>query len=121
MVNWQNERGSLMLDLTLALSILATAFIPLAFSFAREQRLCRGYYHRAVAMEIVDGEMAVLVAGEWKEFSQGEQDYPVRAEAARNLPAGRFVLTVDGKRLRLEWRGAKTLPGGPVRREAVAR
>ena len=119
MVKWRNEQGGLMIELVVALSILATAAIPIGLSFVHDQQLCRGYYLHAVAMEIVDGEMEALVAGEGWAFKDGVHPYPVRAEAAQNLPPGQFMLTVQGRRLKLEWRSAKALPGGPVVREAV--
>ena len=65
-----------------------------AYSFASERRLARAYYQRAVAMEIVDGEMEVLLAGEWRDFPPGTQDYRVHCGAATNLPPGRFILSV---------------------------
>ncbi|MGD0650763.1 MAG: hypothetical protein ABSA97_06445 [Verrucomicrobiia bacterium] len=115
----QNERGSLIIELVVALGILTATLIPLAYSFAQEQRLCRVYYWRAVAMEIVDGEMEVLSAGEWRAFGDGVLPYPIRAEAAKNLPPGRFVLSVHGQQLRLEWRPDSPRNGAPVVREAV--
>ena len=119
MVNWRNDRGGLMIELVVALSILTTAAIPIGLSFVNDHRVCRDYYFHTVAMEIVDGEMEALVAGEWRAFKDGVQAYSVRAEAAKNLPPGQFVLTVQGRRLKLEWRTAKLVPGGPVVREVV--
>ena len=55
--------GALMVELLVALAIMAGVLLPLAYSFTSERRLARAYYNRAVAMEIVDGEMEALVAG----------------------------------------------------------
>ena len=55
-------------------------------------------------MQIVDGEMEVLAAGAWRGFREGEQEYLVTSEAAKTLPKGRFVLQIDGQKVRLEWR-----------------
>ena len=57
------QRGSLMVELLVALAILTGVLLPLAYSFVSERRLARSAYQRAVAMEIVDGEMEVLLAG----------------------------------------------------------
>jgi hypothetical protein len=111
------QSGSLTADLIVAMSILVIAALPLAFAFEQEARLCRAYYNRAVAMEIVDGEMEILAAGEWRAFSEGEHPYPVKAVAASNLPAGRFLLTVRGQMLRLEWKPEKRRVGSSVARE----
>jgi hypothetical protein len=108
-----------LIELVVALGILTTAVIPLGAILVHERNLCRAYYYRAVAMEVVDGEMEVLVAGEWRAAQAGSQPYTVRAEAAKNLPPGRFVLTVQEKRLRLEWTPDNPRSGGKVVREAA--
>ena len=121
MVNrFRDNHGSLMIEAVTALAILTAVLLPLAYSFTQEQRACRAYYWRAIAMEIVDGEMETLLAGEWRSFKEGSQSYPVTLDATQNLPAGRFILTVQGRQLRLEWRPDKPATGGPVVREGVA-
>jgi hypothetical protein len=115
------ERGALMVELLVAMALLTGALLPLAYSVASEKRYSRSLYQHAVAMEIVDGEMEALLAGQWKAFSNGTSEYPVRAEARVNLPPGRFLLSVKGQHLRLEWRPALKQSGGPVIREAEAK
>ena len=83
--------------------LLATATLPLSVSFLHEMKLIRNCYYRAVAMEIIDSEMEILAAGEWRTFPEWAENYPVRAEAAKNLPPGHFLLSKKGKTLRLEW------------------
>ena len=111
--------GWLMADLALGMALLVIALLPLAYSFSQEQKLCRAYYFQAVAMEIVDGELEVLRAGAWKSFQPGRQDYLVKANAAKNLPPGRFVLTVEQAKLLLEWIPQNQQKGGRVFREAA--
>ena len=111
----------MLLELVVALAILTTALLPLGFMFSQEQKLCRASYSHAVAMELVDGETEILAAGEWRAFKQGSQPYTVQSAAARNLPPGRFVLLLQGKRLRLEWTPEKTQSGGRVSREVMLR
>lgn len=115
------ERGTLQADLLVAMAIIAVAMIPLSAGFMTEQKVLRSHYWHAVAMEIVDGEMEILVAGEWRALPEGTQTYPVKAGAAKNLPAGKFTLTRTGKSLRLEWTPDKGGSGGKVVREAVAK
>ena len=110
-----------MVELLVALAIVIGVLLPLAYSFVSERRLARGYYQRAVAMEIVDGEMEVLLAGEWHAFSPGAHDYQVHAGAATNLPPGRFVLMLQPDKIRLRWLPAVKDRGGPVTREATLR
>ena len=117
----RQSAGALSAELAVAMAILAAVMIPLSFAFQQEMKLCRAHYHDAVVMEIVDGEMEILAAGEWRAFKEGSQPYPVRAEATKNLPPGQFVLTVSGKKLRLEWRPARPRDGRKMTREAVVK
>ena len=112
------NRAALMTEAVIALAVLALAALPLAFEFMQEIKVARAAYYRAVAMEIVDGEMEVLTAGEWRAFQPGPQAYPVTAQAARNLPPGQFVFTLAGDRLKLEWIPQARGYGGTVTREA---
>jgi hypothetical protein len=115
----RRQRGSLMVELLVAMALIIGVLFPLAYSFVSERRLARSYYQRAVAMEIVDGEMEVLVAGEWRAFPPGTHDYTVHAGAATNLPPGRFILSIQPGKLRLRWLPAIKDHGGPVTREAM--
>lgn len=110
------DRGFLTTELVVAMAILATASLPLGYSILHERQLLRASYHRAVAEQIVDGEMEILVAGEWRMIPEGIQDYHVRAAAATNLPPGRFRFTRHEKQLRLEWLPARH-PNGAIQRE----
>ena len=113
------RRGALMMELVVAMSLLTGALLPIAYSIVAEKRLARAAYQRAVAMEIVDGEIEVLAAGEWRAFTPGRHEYSVRAGAATNLPPGQFVLTVKDNQVKLEWRPAVRHHGGAVVREAM--
>jgi hypothetical protein len=115
----KRNRGFMMVDLFVGMVILAVAILPLAFSYVRETRLLRAEYFRSTAMEIVDGEMEVLAAGEWLDFPEGAQPYTVHARAAANLPPGRFQLTKTGQHLRLEWTSDQRQGIGTVIREVT--
>jgi hypothetical protein len=110
-----------MVELVMAMAIVLIALLPLSFSAASDARGMRGAYQRAVAMEIVDGEMEILAAGAWRDFPEGAHPYAVPAHAAANLPAGQFQLTRTGQHLRLEWKSDKKLGIGPVVREATVK
>ena len=97
------QRGSLHIEMLVAIALLVGALFPIAYSFASENRLARVCYERAVAMEIVDGEMEVLAAGEWRAFAEGRHELKPAANAANNLPLGHFILTREANRVRLEW------------------
>jgi len=108
-----------MVEVLVAVAILMGVLFPLAYSFVGERRLARSCYQRAVAMEIVDGELEVLLAGEWRAFSPGTHEYAVHAGAGTNLPPGRLTLSVQPGKVRLRWQPAVKDHGGPVTREAV--
>jgi len=97
------KHGFLEVDLVVGLAILTIAIVPLGYSFARERQVLKIEYFRSVANEIVDGEMEILAAGDWKNFPDGSQNYSVHANAAAHLPPGHFQLTKAGNHLRLEW------------------
>lgn len=111
------RRGFLEVDLLVGLAIFALAVVPLGYSFAREQRMLRVDYCRSVADEIVDGEMEILAAGDWKNYSDGPQQYVVHANAVASLPPGHFQLTKTGRHLRLEWRADEKCGVGTIARE----
>ncbi len=108
-----------MMEMLVALAILLCALLPLAYSLASEKRLARAAYQRAVAMEVVDGEMEVLAAGEWRAMPAGVHEHQVHAAALTNLPPGKFLLTIEAPKIRLEWQPAVPNHGPVVVREAT--
>lgn len=108
------DSGSLTIELLIAVTILMLAIFPLSLSFLGEQKLARALYYRAVAMEIVDGEMEVLTAGYWREFQPGVHVYTPKAESVAGLSAGRFELRLDAEYVQLAWLPTKPDSGGPV-------
>jgi hypothetical protein len=113
--------GWLMLELVAATAIMATALMTVAGSVAYQNRACRRQYERAVAMEIVDGEMECLAAGEWKAYDTGRHVYSVRSDAAKNLPDGQFILTVTEDHLCLEWMPMSPAVVATITREVAIR
>ena len=109
--------GFTLVEIMVAIGIVVLVMLPMALSVAREQSLFRAYYYQAVALEIVDGEMEILAAGEWQQVPEGIQTWAVKAEAAHSLPTGRFLLTRRETNLRLEWVPDKKGRGGKVVRE----
>ena len=114
-------RGALATEAIVALGILVLVFVPIAMTFLQESKALRAYYFKAVAMEIVDGEMEAIAAGEWRAMTSGTQNYSVRAASATNLPPGEFLLTLTNTRARLEWVPKKRGVGGAVAREVILR
>lgn len=113
--------GFLEVDLLVGLAILSLAIVPVGFSFAHERQVLRMEYIHSVANEIVDGEIEILAAGDWKNYPDGMQNYSVHAGAAAYLPPGHFQLTKTGNHLRLEWSSDWKHSGKPVIREVTIR
>jgi hypothetical protein len=109
----------MVLECVVAVGILISVMIPISYSFISEHKACRASYDRAVAMELVDGEMEILRAGEWRQFPRGSQPYTIRSAAAKNLPPGQFILTVEERLIRLEWWPGAKDQGGKVTRETI--
>ena len=102
-----------MVELLVALALVSCRPAASRLLLRSERRLTLASYQRAVAMEIVDGEMEALAAGEWRAFPPGTHDYRVHAGAATNLPPGRFILTVQPDMVRLRWQPARQGPRRP--------
>jgi hypothetical protein len=115
----RSRRGFLTTDLLVAMTILAIAVVPLAYSFLHDARLMRASYRRAVGIEIVDSELEILAAGEWRAFPEGTNSYPVYLAAARNLPPGHFQFTRLGRHLSLEWIPSERTGVGTILRETT--
>ena len=107
-------------ELVVGMAILVIAVLPIGYSLLNDARALRSTYQRAVAMEIVDGEMEILAAGQWRSFPEGTNTYAVHALAATNLPPGQFRLARTGNHLQLEWRADPPRKGN-VTREAMVR
>jgi len=116
-----SRRGFLIAEMVLALAILIIAVVPVVLVASSDTRLFRATYQRAVAMEIVDGEIEILAGGQWRDFPEGSHPYVVRANAAANLPPGRFQLTRTGNHVRLEWSSAQKVGIKPVVREVTVK
>lgn len=115
------QRGLLMFEVVMAMTILVIAVLPIGFALTSDARLFRATYRRAVAMEIVDGEIEILAAGGWRDIPEGSRPYAVHASAAANLPPGRFLLTRAGNHLRLEWTSEKKSGIGTIIREVTVK
>jgi len=110
------RQGMLTTDLVVAMALLVLLVFPITYGYWEETRTARSHYQRAAVMELVDGEMEFLAAGEWPSHQTGTHPYLVHAASVTNLPPGRFLLTVEPPLLRLTWE-----PSGPRKGPAVSR
>ena len=117
----RRQGGFLEVDLFVGLAILTLAVVPLGYSFSRERQVLKIEYVRSVVTEIVDGEMEILMAGDWKNYPDGTQKYIVHANALVSLPPGRFQLIKTGNQLRLEWNSDEKHGVGNVVREIIVK
>ena len=111
-----NRLAFLQLDVAVAITVLALVFIPLNVSSSGDLDLARRQYFEAVALQLIDGEMDVLLAGERRKYTPGEHQIKPVGEAVQNLPEGEFVLTVHDQKLTLAWVPTKRAKWGRVER-----
>ena len=111
-----NRLAFLQLDVAVAITFLALVFIPLSISSSGDLDLARRHYFEAVALQLIDGEMDVLLAGERRKYTTGEHRITPVGEAVQNLPAGEFVLSVQDEKLTLAWMPKKLAKWGRVER-----
>ena len=67
----RRQRGSLTAEVAVALAVMLTVLLPFAAKLAQDRVEGRKLYQRAIAIQIVDGEMEVLAAGGWREVAIG--------------------------------------------------
>ena len=101
------------LDLMLAVSILMLLFIPFGVTSSGKLDLARRQHFEAVALQMIDGELDVLLAGERQKYPLGETP---PGEAVKTLPVGEFILIVKEKQLFLAWVPEKEAKWGRVER-----
>ena len=109
-------RAFLQLDVAVAITVLALVFIPLSVSSSSDLNLARRQYFEAVALQLIDGEMDVLLAGERRKYTPGEHQIKPVGEAVQNMPEGEFTLTVHDQKLTLAWVPTKRAKWGRVER-----
>ena len=105
------------LDVMGAIVILMLVFIPLTVTSSRKLDLARRHHVEAVVLQLIDGEIDVLLAGEHKKYNFGEHRITPAGEAAEDLPKGDFILTLKKKQLSLVWIPVKQAKWGRIDRE----
>jgi hypothetical protein len=96
--------GMLQVDMLVAMSLLVLAVIPVAYSFNLDRKAMTRGYERAIAMELTDGEMEILLAGAWHYYPTGTNLIHFSGRAATNLSTSQATLLVTPEKLRLDWR-----------------
>jgi len=107
------------LDVVLAVSILILLFIPFGVTSSGKLDLARRQHFEAVALQMIDGELDVLLAGERQKYPLGEHKITPPGEAVKTLPVGEFILIVKEKQLSLAWVPEKGAKWGRVEREVT--
>lgn len=102
--NSSRQWGMLQVDMLVAMTLLVLAIFPIAYSFYLDRIAMNRVYERAIATELVDGEMEILLAGAWRNHPPGTNLMQFTGLAAANLSTAQATLIVTSERLRLEWR-----------------
>ena len=104
------------LDVAVAIVILMLVFIPLTVTSSSKLDLARRHHVEAVVLQLIDGEIDVLLAGEQEKYNFGEHRITPAGEAAGDLPKGEFILTLKEKQLSLAWVPIKLAKWGRIER-----
>ncbi len=104
------------LDVAVAIVILMLVFIPLTVTSSSKLDLARRHHVEAVVLQLIDGEIDVLLAGEQEKYNFGEHRITPAGEAAEDLPKGEFILTLKEKQLSLAWVPVKLAKWGRIER-----
>ena len=119
-----NRKKFLMIEIVIALGIIAVVMIPLASAFFREGRMLRALYYQSVAEQVLDGEREVLAAGEWRNYPVGEYICLIDNDAFKHLPEKKVVLEVtdidnNQRKFVFVWEPAKNEGICGIRKEAI--
>ncbi len=92
-----------MMEMIVAISVLALALIPLAHGFASQFREMKRGYYKSVAEQVLDGHREILARGEWRKHPVGRSIYVIKNTAFESLPDGETTLDVarNGDRVTL--------------------
>jgi hypothetical protein len=112
-----NNRGSALLEISIAFVLFGLVSIGCWTMLIRGSTLLRSHCQRSIVSQILDGEMEMLKAGEWRAFPPGVHIYPVDCFSASSLPDGAFTLRRDDRKLVLEWKAVSAHVKMQVRRE----
>ena len=107
------------LDLMLAVSILMLLFIPFGVTSSGKLDLARRQHFEAVALQMIDGELDVLLAGERQKYPLGEHKITPPGAAVKTLPVGEYILVVKENQLSIAWVPEKEAKWGRVEREVT--
>lgn len=116
-----SRSGGLLPDLAVALLLLTVALLPLAYSFASQRRLLQAEMDRAAVVQLVDGELELLLAGPWKKLPEGSSPVTLRTNGMARVVSGDCVVSKRGRALKIEWTPAPHSGVGRVVREGAAR
>lgn len=117
----RSRAGGLLPDLAVALLLLTVALLPLAYSFASQRRLLQAEMDRAAVVQLVDGELELLLAGPWKNLPDGSSTIVLRTNGMARAVAGTCVVMKQGRALKIEWTPQAHSGVGRVVREGAAR
>jgi len=99
----RQQRAFASMDLFLAMAVFLFGFFSVAYLSTREMRLARAYYYDSIALSLVDGELEVLAAGEWRSLPEGPSRYRSQAATMHSLPPGELRVTRTPTQIQLEW------------------
>lgn len=99
----KTKKGVLLTEMIVAISVLVILTSVLVPKILSDKQALRDLYYRSVAMEILDGEMEILLSGEWQNYKEGITNFTPRANALKILPKGIWRISLSNQSIKLEW------------------
>lgn len=111
----QWRSGFVEMDLIVAFFLIVALVMPVGVLLSRDAMLFRAHSLRIRAGSVLDGEMELLQAGLWKQYSEFPTEYfPKSASSLKGY--GKFILSVEDGLYELSWIPSKKYRGGKISR-----
>lgn len=114
------RRGGILMELLVALALLALVLLPLAGGFAGQRRMAKQLSQRLVLTELIDGEMEFIAAGRWRRFTEGTNTLEIEMPPGFLPPPGRTFVIRNVNHFKVVWEPETRLAIGRIERHWTA-
>lgn len=115
LVGRPGRSGFVEMDLIVAFFLIVALVMPVGVLLSRDTMLFRAHSIRIRAASVLDGEMELLQAGLWKQYTDPSMVY-VPASGRSLEGYGTFKLTLENGQYELSWVPTKKYRGGIITR-----
>ena len=112
--------GAIHLEAILALALTAAVLLPISGIVVSQRRIASDLTRHLTMIELVDGEMELIAAGDWVRYPEGTHSVPLPSPEGFVPPVGELTLVRQGREFSLAWRPANRWIGGGIERRWTA-